>query len=132
MRRLTCKIFGEVNDGNRFEGALLNANAASDAQLLGDWRGGGGVVRGSTRTRKPATNSSLSNGNSLQATLLVASTVMHILPIDTTGQDRLHSWRHFFGLHLSSFIIAIRDFSSDSAIFLRTKVPDKNQNAFVR
>jgi hypothetical protein len=32
---------------------------------------------------------------------------MHILPILTTGQDFLHSWRHFFGLHLSLLTMAI-------------------------
>ena len=29
------------------------------------------------------------------------------IPILTTGQDFLHSWRHFFGLHLSLLTIAI-------------------------
>jgi hypothetical protein len=29
-------------------------------------------------------------------------------PVLTTGQLFLHSWRHFLGLHLSSFTIAIR------------------------
>ena len=31
-----------------------------------------------------------------------------ILPVLTTGQLFLHSWRHFLGLHLSSLTIAIR------------------------
>jgi hypothetical protein len=32
---------------------------------------------------------------------------MQSLPVRTTGQDFLHSWRHFFGLHLSELTIAI-------------------------
>lgn len=35
-------------------------------------------------------------------------TSMHSFPIRTTGHDFLHSWRHRFGLHLSSLTIAIR------------------------
>lgn len=30
------------------------------------------------------------------------------LPIRTTGQDFLHSWRHLLGLHLSELTMAIR------------------------
>jgi hypothetical protein len=32
---------------------------------------------------------------------------MQSLPVRTTGQDFLHSWRHFFGLHLSELTMAI-------------------------
>lgn len=32
---------------------------------------------------------------------------LYLLPIRTTGQLFLHSWRHFFGLHLSWLTIAI-------------------------
>ncbi len=42
-----------------------------------------------------------------------ASTSMHSLPMRTSGQERLHSWRHFEGLHLSSLTIAMRVSSSD-------------------
>ena len=33
---------------------------------------------------------------------------MQSLPMRTTGQERLHSWRHFLGLHLSLLTMAIR------------------------
>ena len=37
----------------------------------------------------------------MKAILLVGSTSMQSLPVRTTGQDFLHSWRHFLGLHLN-------------------------------
>lgn len=63
-------------------------------------------------------------------------TSMHNLPIRTTGHDFLHSWRHRFGLHLSSLTIAIRVCLSVSSLALlrdilqrqtRTKEPRKNK-----
>ena len=44
--------------------------------------------------------------------LLAPSTSMQSLPMRTTGHDFLHSCRQFFGLHLSSFTIAMRVSSS--------------------
>lgn len=44
----------------------------------------------------------------MKAILDAGVTSIHSLPVFTTGQDFLHSWRHFFGLHLSSETIAIR------------------------
>ena len=41
----------------------------------------------------------------MKAILLVGATSMHSLPCRTTGQLRLHSCRHFFGLHLSLFTL---------------------------
>ncbi len=37
---------------------------------------------------------------------------MQSFPMRTTGQERLHSWRHFLGLHLSALTIAILWFFS--------------------
>ncbi|ODQ78909.1 hypothetical protein BABINDRAFT_38472 [Babjeviella inositovora NRRL Y-12698] len=42
--------------------------------------------------------------------LEVGSTSIHNFPVLTTGHALRHSWRHFFGLHLSSETIAIRVF----------------------
>lgn len=50
----------------------------------------------------------------IKAILLAGSTSMHSLPVRTTGQDFLHSCRHFLGLHLSELTMAIlRDTVSD-------------------
>lgn len=46
----------------------------------------------------------------MKAILLVASTSIQSLPVRTTGQDFLHSCRHFLGLHLSVLTIAILSF----------------------
>lgn len=43
----------------------------------------------------------------MKAILLEGSTSMQSLPVLTTGQDFLHSWRHFLGLHLSALTMAI-------------------------
>lgn len=50
----------------------------------------------------------MQSSSEIHAILLVGATSMHSLPIRTTGHDRLHSCRHFFGLHLSAFTMAIR------------------------
>ena len=38
MRRLLLQVLGQVDDLNRIEGTLLDADAATDAQVLGDVR----------------------------------------------------------------------------------------------
>ena len=43
--------------------------------------------------------------------LLAFVTSMHIFSILFGGQTFAHSYEHFFGLHLSGLIIAIRSFS---------------------
>ena len=43
----------------------------------------------------------------MKAILLEGSTSMQSLPVRTTGQDFLHSCRHFLGLHLSLLTMAI-------------------------
>lgn len=43
----------------------------------------------------------------MKAILLVPSTSMQSFPVRTTGQDFLHSCRHFLGLHLSELTMAI-------------------------
>ena len=43
--------------------------------------------------------------------LLAFVTSMHILQILFGGHTSAHSYEHFFGLHLSGFMIAIRSFS---------------------
>ena len=43
----------------------------------------------------------------MKAILLSGVTSMQSLPVLTTGQDFLHSWRHFLGLHLSEFTMAM-------------------------
>jgi hypothetical protein len=47
----------------------------------------------------------------------VGKTSIHIVPNLFTGQFLLHYWLHFFGLHLSGLMIAIRRTSPfDSSI----------------
>ena len=59
-------------------------------------------------------------------TLWTGVTSMHSLPIRTTGQAFLHSWRHFFGLHLSELTIAILvSFSAILIMDARVVVQDK-------
>lgn len=52
------------------------------------------------------------------------------LPVLTTGQLFLHSWRHFLGLHLSELTIAIRvnlwsDISLNSTVYNQDKANSK-------
>ena len=56
-------------------------------------------------------------GSAKKATGDSGVTSMHSLPMRTTGQLLLHSWRHFFGLHLSRFTMAIL-VSSSWTLFL--------------
>ena len=44
----------------------------------------------------------------MKASLLFGPTSIHNFPNRTTGHDFLHSWLHFFGLHLEVFMMAIR------------------------
>ncbi|PWN53934.1 hypothetical protein IE53DRAFT_309315 [Violaceomyces palustris] len=62
----------------------------------------------------------MQRASEMKAILLVEVTSIQSLPILTTGQDFLHSCRHFFGLHLSELTMAIRVSFSDGAgaIFL--------------
>lgn len=53
-----------------------------------------------------------------EAILKLGPTSMHNLPMRTTGHDFLHSWRHRFGLHLSSLTIAMRVCLSVSSLDL--------------
>ena len=47
-------------------------------------------------------------GSEMKASLLLFVTSIQSFPSLTTGQDFLHSWLHFFGLHLEEFTMAIR------------------------
>ena len=49
----------------------------------------------------------IQSSSEMNAIFESVATSIHNLPIRTTGQDFLHSWRHFFGLHLSVLTIAI-------------------------
>jgi len=48
------------------------------------------------------------NGSEMKAILLFGPTSIQSFPNLTTGQDFLHSWRHFLGLHFSVPTMAIR------------------------
>jgi hypothetical protein len=50
----------------------------------------------------------IQRGSEIKANLLLGPTSIHNFPSLTTGQLFLHSWLHFFGLHFSALIIAIR------------------------
>ncbi|KAK2023816.1 hypothetical protein LZ31DRAFT_476956 [Colletotrichum somersetense] len=45
-------------------------------------------------------------------------TSMQSFPERTTGHDFLHSWRHFFGLHLSLLTMATRVSLSDMVMMV--------------
>lgn len=47
-------------------------------------------------------------GSEMKASLLLGPTSMQSFPSLTTGQDFLHSWLHFLGLHLDVLTMAIR------------------------
>jgi hypothetical protein len=74
-------------DKRRHMKSITRARARSTLKIDGTTRGGNGEQAddegGKRRKGKPS-------------------------PVLTTGQLFLHSWRHFLGLHLSSFTIAIR------------------------
>ena len=59
------------------------------------------------------------SSSDIHAILLVGATSMHNLPIRTTGHERLHSCRHFLGLHLSALTMAIRVSLSEEDIVER-------------
>ncbi|KAJ1449668.1 hypothetical protein M885DRAFT_448901 [Pelagophyceae sp. CCMP2097] len=50
----------------------------------------------------------MQSSSEMNASLEAGATSMQSLPIRTTGHCRLHSCRHFFGLHLSFETIAMR------------------------
>jgi hypothetical protein len=59
------------------------------------------------------------NGSEMNAILLFGPTSIQSFPSFTTGQDFLHSWTHFLGLHRSVLTMAIRVMDSlPSSFFL--------------
>ena len=50
----------------------------------------------------------IQRGSAIKANLLLGPTSIQSFPSLTTGQDFLHSWLHFLGLHLEALRIAIR------------------------
>lgn len=56
----------------------------------------------------------IQSGSEIKASLLLGVTSIQSLPSFTTGQDFLHSWLHFLGLHFSGVTIAIRVKASSS------------------
>ena len=50
----------------------------------------------------------MQSGSEMNASLLLGPTSMQSFPSLTTGQDFLHSWLHFLGLHFDVLTIAIR------------------------
>jgi len=53
----------------------------------------------------------IQSNSDIQQILLAGVTSMHYFPILLTGQIFWHSYAHFFGLHLSGFMIATRNLS---------------------
>jgi hypothetical protein len=62
--------------------------------------------------KRDSRNLPIHRGSDIKAILLFGPTSMQSLPSLFTGQDFLHSWRHFFGLHRSELTIAIRVWAS--------------------
>lgn len=54
------------------------------------------------------THSPIQRGSAINASLLLGPTSIQSFPSFTTGQDFLHSWWHFLGLHLEALRMAIR------------------------
>ena len=52
-------------------------------------------------------NVPIQSGSEMNATLLFGPTSIQSFPSFTTGHDFLHSWLHFFGLHLLALTMAI-------------------------
>lgn len=71
--------------------------------------------RRNTASGRPAAHLPMQSGSEMKASLLFGPTSMHNFPSRTTGQDFLHSWLHFFGLHLDVLMMAIRVMWSSSA-----------------
>ena len=86
MRDLALEVGGKVDDGDGAEGAALGADTTTDAELLRDEgqsrRGGHLDLEGSERMRRQGSAWGRRRTQSL--------------PDRTTGQDFLHSWRHFW------------------------------------
>ncbi len=60
----------------------------------------------------------------MKANLLFGPTSIQSFPIFTTGHAFLHSWTHFFGLHLSMLTMAIRvNASPESPFFFLAAAP---------
>lgn len=109
MDGIAVQVGGQVDDGDRFKGAFLASHC-----MRATW------------TRRRANNEHtltqiphpMQSSSEMKAILSVGETSMQSLPMRTTGQVRLHSWRHFFGRQRSSLTIAMRvsdDFSSAAA-----------------
>jgi hypothetical protein len=60
------------------------------------------------RKRNINTHAPIHKGSAINASLLFGPTSIQSLPNLTTGQPFLHSWLHFFGLHLEALTMAIR------------------------
>ena len=139
MCRVALEVLGQINDLDGLERTFLQSvtqfNIRKDrttqpvSVMMEETRRGGGAARRMrsvlwragglfgvvvvTLTHIPHPMHSSSD---IHAILLVGATSMHSLPILTTGHDRLHSCRHFLGLHLSALTMAIRVSLSDDDI----------------
>ena len=117
------EVFRQIDDHDRIKGAFFNADAAADAELLGDpgELGGGRDLDAEfswflffvdekeeveVRFNKARNDESLSFSLSL---FLSFSLISYYSPTLTTGQLFLHSWRHFLGLHLWLLLLFDRE-----------------------
>lgn len=73
----------------------------------------------------------MQSSSEMKASFELGVTSIQSFPRRTTGQDRLHSCRHFFGLHLSSLMIATRvNFSDITAAFQLDQNTIRNNDYF--
>ena len=72
---------------------------------------------------KQRRNSPMQSGSEMNASLLLGLTSMQSFPSLTTGQDFLHSCRHFFGLHFSALTMAILVSAASPSSFLEPPPP---------
>ena len=106
-----AEILGYTKARNAIARHVDDDDSLERAFLRG-WRGESESKRASARRFRARTFTQIphpmQSSSESTAILLVGATSMHSLPIRTTGQLLLHSWRHLFGLHLSVLTMAIR------------------------
>lgn len=146
VRRVVLEVLRQVDNVDGLEGALLNTDTATDAELKKARDATVSNLKGPHRQTEQQDRTS----SEMKAILLLGVTSMQSLPVATTrgtrhsptflttergeeaaashvpmrttGHDLRHSWRHFLGLHLSALTMAIRVSLSDMAA-LRSRPP---------
>ena len=116
MGSIPFEIFGKIDNVDGFKRAFLDAYTASCRYMKRHMRRcKSSSFSLSTRCIAVCSYLPIHSGSEMKANLLVGPTSIQSFPSLTTGQDFLHSCRHFLGLHFSALTIAIRVKASPSA-----------------